>query len=111
MEIIVSRKELVFIKDALDIIPDAQLEQLQKVVVKEELGGNKIKFVVDDEYICDLAELLENLTRGVCFSVAGMVANLKSNVRQLDILTDKCIKKNEEKFKDVAKAEKEENSK
>ena len=55
MEIIVSRKELVFIKDALDIIPDAQLEQLERVVVREELGGNKVKFVVDDEYVCDLA--------------------------------------------------------
>lgn len=105
MEIVISRKELVFIKDALDIIPDVQLEQLSKVVVKEELGGNKIKFVVDDEYICDLAELLENLTRGVCFSVAGMVAHLKSSVRQLDILTDKCIKKNESAFENVAKEE------
>lgn len=106
MEIIVSRKELVFIKDALDIVPDEQLEQLEKVMVREEVGGNKIKFTVDDEYICELAEIVENLTRGVCFSVAGTVALLKSSVRQLDTITGKCIEKNKAKFENVAKEEK-----
>lgn len=105
MEIIVSRKELVFIKDALDIVPAAQLEQLSKVVVKEELGGNKIKFSIDDEYICELAELLENLTKGFFFSAAGTIALLKSSVRQLDTITGKCIEKNKIKFEDVAKEE------
>lgn len=108
MEIVLTRKEVVFIKDALDIVPDVQLEQLKKVVVREELGGNKIKFIVDDEYICKLSELLENLTKGFFFSAAGTIALLKSSVRQLDTITDECIKKNEKNFEDVAKAEKEE---
>lgn len=105
MEIIISRKELVFLRDAIDIIPDVQLEQLSKVVVREELGGNKIKLVVNDDYICHLAEIIENLTKGVCFSVAGMVSLLKSSMRELDTITDKCIKKNKTDFEDVAKEE------
>lgn len=105
MEIIVSTKEIVFLNDAIKQLPKKQLEVIKKVFVKEEIGGGKIKITLDEDYICNVADIVTNLVRGMYFTFAGGATLLQSSMMQLDNVTEKCIKKHESAFENVAKEE------
>jgi hypothetical protein len=105
MEIIVTTKEIVYLKDAIKQLKNKQIETLEKIFVKEELGGGKVKITVDQDYVCDVCDIVANLVRGMYFTFAGGSTLLQSSMMQLDSTTEKYINKNKEAFENVAQEE------